>query len=143
MPKQPIHIATYQEAAKPLAQKLPNFDHSVVIRLGGVMPYAQYDIHINTPDAIKNSICKLTQKKLLLNAGLATLPLLKEPVYPCVLKGRVRSCGTKVLIVNNAEEFKKAATQLKQDYLIETLFTATSEYRFHCTRDKVFFEVRK
>lgn len=139
-----IHIATYQDAAKELAKTLPEFPgHAVVVRLGGNMPYAGYDIQINTAEAINNSINKLKQKNLLLNAGLKTLPLLKEPQYPCVVKGVVRSMGTKVFVTRDDKEYRDACRNLKHDVMIEPLFNTTSEYRLHCTQDEVFFAVKK
>lgn len=141
--KYPVDIATYQDAAKELGNVLQKQPVNVVVRLGGTLSYALHDVQINSSQAIKNSIDKLVQKNLLLGAGLQTLPLLKKPVYPCVIKGRIRSCGTKVFAINNKEEFDTAFAKLNGDCYIEPLFVATSEYRFHCTRDEVFFEVKK
>lgn len=138
-----VHIATYQEAAKRLAETLPKVNHKVVVRLGGQMPYEQYDLHINSAKAIQNSVNKLAQKTLLLKANLATLPLLPNPDYPCVVKGIVRSGGTKVFVVETPDQFAQAERKLDYKYLIEPLFKATSEYRLHCSRDEVFFMVKK
>lgn len=141
-----IHIATYQDAAKPLANHLPSYDgHNIVIRLGGTMPYNKYDVQINSVDSINNSINKARQKNLLLNGGCKTLPILQQPEYPCVLKGIVRSCGTSVYVCNNKKEYDKAVRDLyaRKGHIIEPLFEATSEYRLHCTRKEVFFSVKK
>lgn len=139
-----IHIASYQPAAKPLADVLGKYPYDVVIRLGGTMPYAEYPIQINSVHSIRNSINKLTQKQLLIQAGLKTLPLLDKPVFPCVVKGIVRSCGTSVKVVRNADEFNNAVHKMNGcGHIIEPLFNATGEYRLHCTRNEVFFAVKK
>lgn len=142
-----IHIATYQDKAKPLAEALPNYKHSVIIRLGGKKPVDGYDIQINSVEAIVNSIDKANQKSLLLNAECKTLPMLKdrEVVYPCVVKGRVRSCGTHVVVVNNKKELEDAKIKMEgcNGHIIEPLFSATGEYRLHCTQAEVFFSVKK
>lgn len=145
-----IHIATYQRVihngvsvAQHLVNDLPDFGTSVVVRLGGTMPYKDYNIHINSAEAVKNSIDKKKQKMLLIGAGLQTLPLLKEPAYPCVVKGIVRSGGVNVFIARDADQFRKVEQQINGGYVIEPLFEATSEYRLHCTKDEVFFAVKK
>lgn len=140
-----VLIATYQDAAKPLSESLGGYKHSVVVRLGGNKGYDNYEIQINKQTAINNSINKERQKELLINGGCKTLPVLKHPEYPCVIKGVVRSCGTRVFVVNNKSELDVAASKLENcnGYIIEPLFTATSEYRLHCTRNEVFFAVKK
>lgn len=145
-----IHIATYQRVvyrgitvAEHFCKDLPKFSQRVVIRFGGTMPYDNYPIQVNSANAVKNSINKYKQKELLLNAGLPTLPILDEPVYPCVIKGIVRSGGINVHLVKNKEQYKKAVDATNAHYYIEPLFNTTSEYRLHCTRDKVFFTVKK
>lgn len=145
-----IHIATYQRVifngvsvAEHLKKDLPDFGTSVVVRLGGTMPYLDYNIQINSAQAVKNSIDKKKQKELLIGAGLKTLPLLKAPVYPCVVKGIIRSGGINVFIARDADQFRKIEQQINGGYVIEPLFDATSEYRLHCTKDEVFFAVKK
>lgn len=146
MPKN-IHVATYQPAAKKLEDVLKvRGDHRALVRLGGQMEYAPYDIQINSTQSIRNSIDKSKQKELLLQAGLSTLPLLKEPVFPCVIKGKVRSCGISVKVLANMDQFNKIMPALRekcQGYMLEPLFNATGEYRLHCTRKEVFFMVKK
>lgn len=139
------HIATYQPAAKPLAQVLPKYKYNVVIRLGGNHDYPDYPIQINSAKSINNSINKQKQKQLLIKGGCKTLPMLNTPVYPCVVKGIVRSCGTHVMVCRNEQEFNAAVNNMYRcnGHIIEPLFTATSEYRLHCTRDEVFFCVKK
>lgn len=146
------HVATYQRrqaihngitVAQHFKNDLPNFGKSVVVRLGGTMAYSDYEIHVNSAKAVKNSVNKLTQKKLLLRANISTLPILQEPVYPCVVKGVIRSGGTSVFIINNKAEFDQAIQTINGEYILEPLFKATSEYRLHCTRDEVFFAVKK
>lgn len=140
-----VHIATYQENAKHLSEVLPEYNQKVVIRLGGTKNYEDYPIQVNSAESIKNSIDKLQQKKLLIKAGIKTLPLIKweEADYPFVVKGIVRSCGNSVFVTNNNREFKKATEKLKDKYIIEPLFKATGEYRLHCTRTENFFSVKK
>lgn len=145
-----VHIATYQReiyngisVATHLKNDLPPFAEDVVIRLGGTKPYADYKIQINSAEAVMNSVNKLRQKELLLNAGLQTLPMLKEPVFPCVLKAVFRSGGTSVHVVNNREEFDAIVASMQGNYIIEPLFKATGEYRLHCTQNEVFFQVKK
>jgi glutathione synthase/RimK-type ligase-like ATP-grasp enzyme len=140
-----VHIATYQDRAKALANELAATPYNTVVRLGGTKPYDGYDIQVNSATAIQNSVNKLIQKNLLLAAGLKTLPVIEQynGIFPCVLKGVVRSCGTKVMVANNKKEYDKAAKDLENRYYIEPLFNTTSEYRLHCTRDSVFFAVKK
>jgi hypothetical protein len=139
-----VHIATYQDRAKKLADAIPEFDgHRVVVRLGGTMPYNEYDVQINSVDAIKHSIDKRQQKHLMIGAGLKTLPILPDPQFPCVVKGRIRSCGTKVFLVEDKKAFAEAVKNVKNDFYIEPFFEATSEYRLHCTQEEVFFAVKK
>lgn len=138
-----IQVATYQTKAKELITQLGTYTKDVVVRLGGTMPYKDYPIQINSSAAVKDSVNKLTQKVLMINADLKTLPLLPRPTYPCVIKGIVRSCGNGVFVVRNVAEFNAAADKLKQKFIVEPLFKATSEYRLHCTKDKVFFAVKK
>lgn len=148
--KNKLHIATYQRVvyrgvpvAEHLSRDLPEFSKSVVIRLGGSMPYENYQIHINSMEAVKNSIDKLKQKHLLLYAGLPALPTLEKPEYPVVVKAIVRSGGLSVFIANNEAEFKEAVNKINGAYILEPLFNATSEYRLHCTKKEVFFAVKK
>lgn len=141
-----VLIATYQERAKKLSKSLKKRDVPVVVRLGGTLKYPDYPIQINSQRAIKNSVDKQKQKLLLLNAGLRVLPNLNKPEYPCVLKGIVRSGGNNVRVIKDLKEFKDFSAKLINNcdgYIIEDLFKATSEYRLHCTRDKVFFYVKK
>lgn len=145
-----VHIATYQReiyggisVATHLKNDLPPFSKSVVIRLGGTKPYADYDVQINTAEAVANSVNKIRQKELLLAASLPTLPVLTEPTYPCVVKGIYRSGGTSVFVINSREEFESITASMQGNYYIEPLFTATSEYRLHCTQKEVFFSVKK
>jgi RimK-like ATP-grasp domain len=146
------HVATYQRqqaiykgvtVAQHFKNDLPDFGRSVVIRLGGTLSYDDYEVHINSAKAVKNSVNKLKQKNLLLKANIATLPVLVEPIYPCVVKGVIRSGGTSVFIANNKHEFDIATNTINGEHIIEPLFKATSEYRLHCTRDEVFFAVKK
>lgn len=139
----PIHIATYQDAAKKLADTLPKVKEKVVVRLGGTMPYEKYPIQINSASSVSNSINKLAQKNLLIKENIKTQPLLDKPIYPCVIKGIVRSKGTKVFVVRNEKEYQKACADLQNQYYIEPLFETTSEYRLHCTQKEVFFAVKK
>lgn len=141
--KKTIHIATYQEAATKLADVLPPFKAPVVVRLGGSMNYSSYPIQVNSAQSILNSINKLKQKQLLLDAKIPTLPLLDKPEYPCVIKGVVRSMGTKVFVIRNAKEFVEAKNKIGGAYMLEPLFETTSEYRLHCDRNEVFFSVKK
>lgn len=144
------HIATYHQPSMKFAEVLPKQDHRVVIRLGGTMAYAEYPIQINSAKAVKNSINKLKQKQLLMHANIRTLPLINtnhaKDEFPVVVKGVVRSCGSSVHIVNNEKELEKAIAKCNKDnegYYIEPLFKATSEYRLHCTKEGVFFAVKK
>lgn len=143
-----VHIATYQDAAAKLANTMPAFDEAVVIRLGGDKRYDDYPIQINSAQSIRNSINKLAQKNLLLQGGIATLPIYEgEPAkeaYPVVVKGVVRSCGIKVFVANNSKQWFDAVEKLNGGgYYAEPLFEATSEYRLHCSRKEVFFSVKK
>lgn len=140
-----IHIATLQDAAKPLAQALPSYRCSVVVRLGGNGSYGSYDIQINSQNSINNSINKSKQKQLLIEGGCKTLPILDMPIFPCVVKGIVRSCGTHVIVCRNEQEYNVAANKMQpcRGHIIEPLFEATGEYRLHCTREEIFFAVKK
>lgn len=143
---EPVLIATYQERAKKLSKLLKKRNQNVVVRLGGTLKYPNHPIQINSQRAIKNSVDKQKQKLLLLNGGIKVLPNLNKPEYPCVLKGIVRSGGNNVKIVKNAAQFKEESAKLINNcdgYIIEDLFKATSEYRLHCTKEKVFFFVKK
>lgn len=148
--KKRLHIATYQRVvhdgvsvAQHLHNDLPLFTEDVVIRLGGSMPYEDYKIHVNSQQAIKNSIDKLKQKKLLIAAGLKTLPLANKPEFPCVIKAVNRSGGVSVFVARDDKDFKEAVIKINGAYLIEPLFNATSEYRLHCTQEECFFAVKK
>lgn len=150
MVKSKLHIATYQRevydgvsVAQHLHNDLPNFDESVVIRLGGSMPYKDYTIHVNSQEAVLNSINKKRQKELLLAAQIPTQPLLDMAVYPCVVKATERSGGTSVFVVKNHHELRTAKAKCNDNFLIEPLFNTTSEYRLHCTKKECFFAVRK
>lgn len=145
-----LHIATYQRdifnkipVAEHLKRDIKPTDFSVVVRLGGSMPYNDYQIHVNSAESVKNSINKLIQKNLLIKAGLPVLPILNEVNYPCVLKGIVRSGGLSVFVINNEKEYNQYSAKLNNNFTIEPLFNTTSEYRLHCTRKEVFFEVKK
>ncbi len=139
-----IHIASLQAEALPLAQALPRYKNSVVIRLGGHHEY-NHEIQINSRTSILNSIDKLKQKTLLINKGCKTLPMLEQPVFPCVVKGKVRSCGTHVIVCYNEQDYNKAVGKMVacKGHIIEPLFHSTGEYRLHCTREEVFFAVKK
>jgi glutathione synthase/RimK-type ligase-like ATP-grasp enzyme len=145
-----VHIATYQDRAKALANDLAATPYNTVVRLGGSKPYDGYEIQVNSAKSVQNSIDKLAQKRLLLEAGIKTLEVNQDNVlnrdnviFPCVLKGIIRSCGTKVLVANDKKEYDKAAKVLEDRYYVEPLFNTTSEYRLHCTRTEVFFAVKK
>lgn len=148
--KNKLHIATYQRdiyngvsVAQHLHNDLPAFEEDVVIRLGGSMPYKDFPIQVNSQEAVLNSINKLAQKKLLIDAGIATQPILDAAIYPCVIKGLQRSGGSAVFIVNNHKELREAAKAVNEQYYIEPLFNTTSEYRLHCTQKETFFAVKK
>lgn len=145
-----LHIATYQRevyngisVATHLRNDLPPFPADVVIRLGGTMPYDNYKIQINSRQSVLDSVDKLKQKQLLLAANLPTLPMLREPVFPCVIKAIIRSGGTSVFVLNNINEFNSIAPTMEGGYILEPLFNSTGEYRLHCTQKKVFFSVKK
>ena len=147
-----IHVATYKRdihkgipVAEQLKRDLPDFGIGVVIRLGGSMPYKDYEIHVNSAQSVKNSINKLTQKRLLLAAGVPTQPLiLEENVFPAVVKAITRSGGLSVYVVNTPAERENAVAAIGMGgYLVEPLFNTTSEYRLHCCRKEVFFSVKK
>lgn len=148
--KKMIHVATYQREVfrgvpvkEHLERDVITQGERVVVRLGGTMPYENYPVQINSAEAVRNSIDKLAQKKLLLDASLPTLPVLEQPVYPCVVKAIVRSGGLNVFLVNNQEEFDAAVAQCNRAFIVEPYFEATSEYRLHCTKNEVFFAVKK
>lgn len=148
-----IHVATYQRE-KPVdgitvAQHFTNdlgkkdfYGNSIVIRFGGTMPYKAYNIEVNTAEAVKNSIDKRKQKDLLIAANIPVQPNLDRPVFPCVLKGVVRSGGENVFLCKTQDEYNKYSKKLV-DFITEPLFNTTSEYRLHCTKDQVFFAVKK
>jgi glutathione synthase/RimK-type ligase-like ATP-grasp enzyme len=140
-----IHIATYQERSKKLAEALPKYPKKVVIRLGGEKEYEGYDIQVNSAQAVKNCIDKLKMKEIFLENKLPTMPLLKKHYnrYPCVLKAVVRSGGRSVLVAENKHEYDAYAKLLKKGYYTEPYFDYTSEYRLHCTQDEMFFAVKK
>lgn len=141
-----IHIATYHENSKKFAKDLPDFGIPVVVRLGGSREYAEYPIQVNSAESILNSVDKKSQKDLLIANGIKTLPLLDIGTFPCVIKGRVRSCGTSVVVCNTDIELQHAMKNITKNcngYILEPLFYATSEYRLHCTQEEVFFAVKK
>lgn len=138
-----IHIATYQDKAKKLAEVLPDYKVPVVIRLGGTLAYKDYPIEINTRKAVKNCINKLMMKQIMINGGVITLPLVYEPIYPMIVKGITRSMGTSVFLVESKEQLAKVQEKTANEYYAEPLFKATSEYRLHATKEKVFFSVKK
>lgn len=142
-----IHIATYCETAKHLKDEIKEYENEkIVVRLGGNQPYPDFKIQINSIEGIENCINKLRNKQLLIAANVPTLPLLDEDKidkYPIVIKGIIRSCGDAVFVVDEAKELPVYKKLLKNKFYIEPLFTATSEYRLHCTQERCFFAVKK
>lgn len=145
-----VHIATYQERAKKLATDLEKnevvqgFKKDLVVRLGGEKKYDEYPMEINSAEAVKNVINKITMKEIFVNNNIKTLEFFKEPKhYPCVIKHAVGSGGSGVYVVEDANELKVFKKVLHNQYYIEPLFKSTSEYRLHCTQKEVFFAVKK
>lgn len=140
-------VATYSKGGKELERRLAEFPgHNVLVRLGGHLRYPDFDIQINTTEGVVNCIHKDKMKRIFLDNGIKTLPMIpleKAKEFPFVIKGAVRSQGKAVYVVENENELKVYRKILREQFYIEPLFNTTSEYRVHCTKDKVFFSVKK
>lgn len=141
-----VIVATFNVKKLRLEQALQAKDYAkpIVVRMGGVMGYESYPIQINSAQATRNCIDKYKSKKILIEAGLPTLPMYDAPIeYPFVMKGIIRSRGTSVYFVENEAEFNAYKKLLWSGFYIEPFFPYTSEYRLHCTKDEVFFATKK
>ena len=141
-----IKIATYQKTNKELEATLePYKGKKIIVRMGGDMDYPDYPIQVNSSVAIRNCVNKMKMKELFIANNIKTLPILKdeEVQAPVVIKGIIRSKGSSVFVVDENNEIPVYRKILKQQYYFEPLFHTTSEYRLHCTQDKVFFAVKK
>jgi glutathione synthase/RimK-type ligase-like ATP-grasp enzyme len=141
-----IKIATYQKTNKQLEATLePYKGKKIIVRMGGDMDYPDYPIQVNSVEAIRNCVDKMKMKNIFIDNNIKTLPILKEDEVqaPVVIKGIIRSKGASVFVVDENNEIPVYRKVLKQKYYFEPLFNTTSEYRLHCTQDKVFFSVKK
>ena len=108
------------------------------------MEYEEYPVQINSVKGTLNCIDKLRSKKLMIEAGIPTLPMLAHPApFPFVMKGIIRSRGSSVFMVENEHEYDAYRKILRNQFYLEPFFKYTSEYRLHCTQDEVFFAVKK
>lgn len=141
-----VLVATFNVKKLRIEQALEakEYPKSVVVRMGGTMEYEGYQVQINSVRSTLNVIDKKRSKEILIGAGLPTLPMYFEPqTYPFVMKGIIRSRGSSVFMVENEHEFNAFKKVLRNQFYIEPFFNYTSEYRLHCTKDKVFFYTKK
>lgn len=142
-----VKVATYNEAKKELEEILTEkgYKKPVLVRLGGTREYPDFKIEINSSEATLNAINKEKSKTILLKKGLPTLPMFDTPnQFPCVIKGKIRSKGTSVFFCEDLNDYRAYSKLLRNDgWYVEPFFNYTSEYRLHCTPDKVFFAVKK
>lgn len=121
-----------------------NYPKPVVVRMGGIGEYPDYPVQINSVKGTWNCINKWDSKNIMLNAGLPTLPMYQHPIeYPFVIKGIIRSRGSSVFLCESEAEYNAYKKILRNQFYVEPLFPYTSEYRLHCTKDEVFFAVKK
>ena len=141
-----VLVATFNAKKLKLeaALKENGYPKSVLVRMGGVMDYPDYKVQINSIQGTLNCIDKLRSKEILRGAGLPTLDFFDKPIdFPFVMKGRNRSRGSSVFMVENMGEFEAYKKILRYGFYVEPYFSYTSEYRLHCTNKEVFFAVKK
>lgn len=145
-----IHIATYQDRAKKLSEDLSKdksiqkLRGNVVIRLGGSKEYNEYPYEINSAAAVRNCINKKAMKRQFIANGIKTLPFYEDAIrYPFMIKHTVGSGGEGVNVVEDEAEFRVFKKIMSNQYYIEPIFRATSEYRVFATQSEVFFFFKK
>lgn len=154
-----VKIATYSDTCKVLEEMVENKTGvPAVVRLGGTMGYSDYPVQINSKYAVQTSTNKI-MLNLLLKDKFYILPFIASyGENSTIFTGRASnddekflnkqisrpldsSGGEGIFIVENDEPMNKE--KYLYGRIMTPLVNVTSEYRFFCTKDEVFYIYKK
>lgn len=142
---------------KVLRGVLPTMNIRSVIRLGSttVLNDGKRRIEINSVEAVKNSASKLRMKQCFKTAGVKTADWIAgstmEQVkawcrdkYPIIAKGIFGSRGQANTKIDTPQQLERwFSGKALNNYIFETFFDGSREYRFHISTNGVFLTWRK
>jgi hypothetical protein len=125
-----------------------NYGKPVVVRLGDIIggQYSTYPVQINPYSANRMAVDKHKMKEKFMYEGFKSMKyyLDVEIRYPFILKSRFdNKCSSSVYLIENGTDYNACRVFMVNGYYIEPIFNYTSEYRLYCTKDEVFYAVKK